>query len=184
MIDEHRKNEVEIANVNRSDETADIAESVEVESPNQAGGESLQAVVAAVDQGFYGIPINTVREILRVPKMTWIPWTPQYIVGILNVRGEMLSVVDTRLFFRREAGTVTASSRIVVIESREFVAGLLVDSMVDILDVPMDTLQLAADDNVDDDVRKYMTGYFHWRTMMVPLLDSKVLLQGCVINQA
>lgn len=184
MIDEHRKDGAEIANESPLSETSDIAESAEAASPNQAGGESLQVVVAAVDREFYGLPINAVREILRVPKITWIPWTPKFIVGILNVRGEMLSVVDTRLFFRRESAAVTASSRIVVIESREFTAGLLVDAMADIFDVPMTTLQPAADNDADADVRKYITGYFHWRTRLVPLLDIKVVLQGCVVNQA
>ncbi len=172
MVDEHTQDE------------AETVEPAEEERPNRAGGESLQVVVAAVHHGFYGIPINAVREILRVPKITWIPWTPEYIVGILNVRGEMLSVVDTRLFFRREASMLTDSSRIIVLESRGFAAGLLVDSMVDILDVPITALQLVADDNVDDEVQKYITGHFHWQAVMVPLLDSNVVLQGCVVNQA
>jgi chemotaxis signal transduction protein len=77
---------------------------------------------------------------------------------------------------------VTETSRIVVVESKELVAGLLVDAMVDILDVPIVTFQ-ALPASTADDARKYLDGQFYWREMTLALLNSDVLLQGLIVNQ-
>jgi purine-binding chemotaxis protein CheW len=152
------------------------------ETSDESVGVCLQMVVVAVQEMFYGIRISTVREILRMSKISWVPWTPEYIVGILNVRGEMLPVVDLRSFLHHGASSVTETSRIVVIESRDLVASVLVDAMFDIIDVPIATFTPRPGTS-DYDEQEYLEGQFRWRDMTLDLIDSDCLLQGIVVNQ-
>ncbi len=186
MIDKHENDEAETPDVHDDPVQYGAAVADESQEPQEPqsvdAGLCLQVVVVSVQQALYGIRIDTVREILRVSKITWIPWTPRYIVGIMNVRGEMLPVVDARLFLQHGVGQVTDSSRIVVIESGNLVAGLLVDAMVDILDVPIATFQTIVDET-DHDAPKYCAGQLRWQETALTLLDSALVLQVIVVDQ-
>jgi purine-binding chemotaxis protein CheW len=105
------------------------------------------------------------------------------VIGILNVRGEMLSVVDLRVLLQHGTSQLTDTSRIVVIEARDLVAGFLVDQMVDILEVPIITFRSLLEET-DDNTQHYLAGQFHWLDMTLALLDSNLLLQGIVVDQA
>jgi purine-binding chemotaxis protein CheW len=143
-----------------------------------------QIVVVSIGQSAYGIPIDAVREILRVRKITWVPWTPDEVIGILNIRGEMLSVIDLRHFLRQGVSSLTEKSRIVVAQAGELAAGLLVDSLVDILDVPMTTFRPLADADADGrDSRGCLAGQCAWQGGTLTLFDSERLLHRLVVNQ-
>lgn len=183
MTEEHSTPLPEKREFHKPVEGQEFSQPANEESPHDTGGMRLQVVVVAVHDAFYGIRIGTVREILRVPKITWVPWTPEYIVGIINVRGEMLSIVDLRVFFHYAASQFADTNRIVVVEARELAAGLLVDEMVDILDVPIVTFQSIPAETDHLEQQHYLAGHFRWRGMTLALLDSDLLLQGTVVNQ-
>ena len=178
----HDSKTPEMPIISVSDGTLESDDADEAASCDGSGGR-VQVVAVSVQQAVYGIRIDTVREILRVRKITWIPWTPEYVIGILNVRGEMLSIVDLRLFLQHGASDVTDGSRIIVIESKDLVAGLLVDAMVDILEIPIAAFHPLAD-GIDHDDRVCAVGQLCWQDMTLTLLDSDRLLQGIVVNQA
>lgn len=181
-MEEHNTSLPEDREVQETSDVGIVLESDEEDVRSDTGGARLQVAVVAVHDVFYGIRITAVREILRVPKITWVPWTPKYVVGILNVRGEILSIVDIQLLLRHGASRVMDSSRIVVVEARDLVAGLLVDSMVDIIDVPIITFQ-PLPEGLDHEAQKYLDGQFHWRDTVFTLLDTDLLLQGIIVNQ-
>lgn len=161
----------------------------ESEPRNSGGGPTLQLALVSVHQTFYGIHIKTIREILRVRKLTWVPSTLPYVAGIVNVRGEMLPIIDLRLLLQTGASDVTDNSRIVVIESKHLAAGLLVDGMVDIVDVPLSGIHAPELNNSGfadpgHPARDCLAGQCRWRAMTITLLESDRLLQGIVVNQA
>jgi len=182
MMEEQKTSLPEDREVQETPDVGMVLESDEEDVRSNTGGARLQVVVVAVHNVFYGIRITAVREILRVPKITWVPWTPKYVIGILNVRGEIFSIVDVQLLLQQRASQVMDSSRIVVVEARDLVAGLLVDSMVDIIDVPIATFQPLPMD-LDHEAQKYFDGQFHWRDTVFTLLDTDFLLQGIIVNQ-
>lgn len=89
----------------------------------------LQLVSFKLDEIEYGIDILSVHEILRIPEITRLPNTPEYIKGVINLRGNVIPVVDIRLRFGMQPVALTELSRIIVVEIGEKLVGLLVDNV-------------------------------------------------------
>jgi purine-binding chemotaxis protein CheW len=142
----------------------------------------FQLVVISFDNEWYGIKISSVREILKVPKITRLPCSPEYIVGVISVRGDIQSVVDLRNFLQLGSSYVTDHSRIILVESEEFVTGLLVDEMVDIIDVSESSV-LPLTESTLNITHRYVAGKLHWNERMITLLDIDEIIQGVVVNQ-
>lgn len=145
-------------------------------------GPHVQIVVVTLDHALYGIKILAVREILKVPKITWVPWTPEYVIGVISVRGEIQSVVDLKQFLQIGVSRVSEQSRILLVESADLVAGFLVDAMVEIIHVPVASFVPSAESNVTG-ILRYVEGTLPWNERVVSLLNIDLLLQGVVVNQ-
>jgi twitching motility protein PilI len=77
----------------------------------------------------YLAPRNDVREVLEPPAVTRVPGARPWLVGVANVRGDLLPVVDLGRFLGREAGLRTEASRVIVLNDEEIAAGFLVDGV-------------------------------------------------------
>lgn len=93
----------------------------------------LQLVSFKLDEIEYGIDILSVHEILRIPEITRLPNTPEYIKGVINLRGNVIPVVDIRLRFGMQQVGLTELSRIIVVEIGEKLVGLLVDNVYQVI---------------------------------------------------
>jgi len=96
----------------------------------------VQLVSFILDGGEYGINILSVHDILRIPNITRLPNTPNFIRGVLNLRGSIIPVVDMRIRFGFEPTRLTELSRIVVIETNEKQIGMLVDKVQQVVRIP------------------------------------------------
>ena len=74
-----------------------------------------------------------VQEILRYSEIAAVPGAPEYVLGIINLRGNVVTVIDTRTRFGLMPADITDSSRIVIIESEKQVIGILVDSVSEVV---------------------------------------------------
>lgn len=93
----------------------------------------------------YALPIERVREIVRVRPITPVPRTPAAVLGLISLRGTIVQVVDLRLRLRLPAAAPARGSRIVVVQGGEGgLAGLLVDAVTDVLLAPPQELRAAA----------------------------------------
>ena len=93
-----------------------------------------ELLVVRVDVGEYAIPVERIREIVRLATITRVPRTPDWLVGVVALRGEIVEVVDLRRRLGLAKGEATRANRIVVIHGDdEGVAGLLVDSVKGVL---------------------------------------------------
>lgn len=93
----------------------------------------------------YAVPVESVREIVRMRPITPVPRTNSHVRGVISLRGEIIQVVDLRLRLGLPAAEVTRSSRIVVIHGDdERVAGMLVDAVNEVLRVTEDAILPAA----------------------------------------
>ena len=153
----------------------------ESESPERTES-YFQVVVISFDNDLYGIKILSVREILKVPKITWLPCTPEYIVGVISVRGDVQSVVNLKNFLHLGSSPITERSRIILVESGELVAGLLVDEMVDIIDVPEGAILPLGESGLDT-THSYVEGKLSWDDRMITLLNIAEIVRGVVVDQ-
>jgi purine-binding chemotaxis protein CheW len=113
-----------------------------------ADGESVamrQLLCFLLDGSPYAVPVERVREIVRVRPIIPVPRVPAHVRGVISLRGEILQVVDLRLRLDLRAAETGRSSRIVVAHAADGeVAGLLVDGVSEVLSVPEAALRPAA----------------------------------------
>lgn len=96
-----------------------------------------ELLVIGAGEGAYAIPVERVREIVRLAAITRIPRMPDWLVGVVPLRGEVIEVVDLRRRLGLASAEATRASRIVVIHGDDDgVAGVLVDSVKGVMRVP------------------------------------------------
>ena len=95
--------------------------------------EVLQWVTYKLEDETYGINVMQVQEVLRYTEIAPVPGAPSYVLGIINLRGNVVTVIDTRARFGLMSAEVTDNSRIVIIEAEKQVIGILVDSVAEVV---------------------------------------------------
>ncbi|MCG9691209.1 chemotaxis protein CheW [Vibrio sp. Isolate22] len=100
---------------------------------DQTNDEVLQWVTFQLEEETYGINVMQVREVLRYSEIAPVPGAPDYVLGIINLRGNVVTVIDTRSRFGLMQGEITDNTRIIVIESERQVIGILVDSVAEVV---------------------------------------------------
>ena len=93
----------------------------------------LQWVNFRLDNETYGINVMQVQEVLRYTEIAPVPGAPAYVLGIINLRGNVVTVIDTRQRFGLSSAPVTDNTRIVIIEADKQVVGILVDSVAEVV---------------------------------------------------
>jgi purine-binding chemotaxis protein CheW len=96
----------------------------------------LHIVGFEVGRETYGVPITSLHEIVRVPEITAVPDAPDYMEGVINLRGKIVSVIDLRKRLGEKKVTSTRRNRILVVEHKGRLAGLIVDSATEVLKIP------------------------------------------------
>jgi purine-binding chemotaxis protein CheW len=89
----------------------------------------------------YGVPITSLHEIVRVPEITAVPDAPEYMEGVINLRGKIVSVIDLRKRFGEEQATANRRNRILVVEHKGRLSGLIVDSASEVLKIPTSDIE-------------------------------------------
>ena len=121
----------------------------------------------------YGIDICVVIEIIGIQNITAVPEVPDYVQGIINLRGRIIPVVDMRLRFKKEFRAYGDRTCIIVIEVRDVLIGLIVDGVAEVLDIPEENVvlppQLKASQN------KYIRGIGKTGESVTLLLDWEKL---------
>ncbi len=111
-----------------------MSQAFEVEvKKDTSNDEVLQWVTFQLEEETYGINVMQVREVLRYTEIAPVPGAPDYVLGIINLRGNVVTVIDTRSRFGLMEGEVTDNTRIIVIESERQVIGILVDSVAEVV---------------------------------------------------
>jgi len=104
-------------------------------------GNETQIVVFKLGEEEFGVNINNVREIVRLPEITHIPKTPVYVKGISNLRGDILPIMDTRTRFALEEKAPTERTRVLVVDINGTSIGLIVDEVTEVIHVDGSVLE-------------------------------------------
>jgi len=104
-----------------------------------------QLLTFVLDGSPYAVPVERVREIVRVRPVTPVPRVPSDVCGVISLRGEILEVIDLRLRLQLRAGPNGRASRIIVVHASDGgAAGLLVDGVTNVLPVSEDAMRSSA----------------------------------------
>src|ERR1700675_4089427 len=143
----------------------------------------LQVVGFRIGRETFGVPISLVREIVRVPSITSVPNAPDYIEGVINLRGRIIPVVDLRKRFHEIVGEPSKKNRIVVVELENRLIGLMVNSASEVLRIPPSEIE-APQDVFQEGELNYITGVGKLRGRLLSLLDVTRVLQRGVVRAA
>ena len=88
----------------------------------------------------FGLSICFVTEIIGIQPVTFVPEVPDYVKGIINLRGKVVPVIDMRLKFKKEAIGYTDRTCVIVVDIEDISIGLIVDSVDEVLDIADDQI--------------------------------------------
>ena len=137
--------------------------------------EIIQWVTFRLDGEVYGINVMQVQEVLRVTEIAPVPGAPDYVMGIINLRGNVVTVIETRKRFGLQSGEIDDSSRIVISEAEGHVVGILVDSVAEVVDLKRSEIESSP--NVgNEESSKYIEGVATHNDNLLILVDINKLL--------
>jgi len=141
--------------------------------------EMLPLIVFRLSREWYAVEITKIKEILKKTRITFLPSSPEYIAGIINFRGNILSVTDLKVILGLPRDEPTGGTRIVAIESGCLETGLLVDEVVETIEVQMSRIE-PVPPSLPPERRKYLEGLFRWENRFVALIRVERVLENKV----
>lgn len=117
----------------------------------------LRWVTFRLEREKYCVNVMQVQEVLRISEIAPVPGAPSYVLGIINLRGNVVTVVDTRKRFGLSPKETDDATRIVIIEVNGNVIGMLVDSVADVVDLKKSEIESAPNVGTEES-SKYIQG--------------------------
>lgn len=137
--------------------------------------EVLQWVTYRLGDETYGINVMQVQEVLRHTEIAPVPGAPDYVLGIINLRGNVVTVIDTRARFGLPSADTSDNTRIVIIESEEQVVGILVDSVAEVVYLKSSEIDSAPNVGTEESA-KFIQGVSNRDGELLILVDLNKLL--------
>jgi len=146
----------------------------------EAAGERIEIVEFLLAYERYGIESSHVREICPLKELTPLPCTPAFVLGIINIRGQILSVLDIKKFFDLPEKGLTDLNKVIVLQSGNMVFGILADAILGVRSISRKEIQpsLPTLTGIRED---YLTGVTQERVVILDaaklLSDRKIIVQ-------
>jgi purine-binding chemotaxis protein CheW len=143
----------------------------------ETGDELVQLVGFNLVDEEFGVDIQQVQEINRMVEITPVPRTPDFVEGVINLRGKVIPVIQLRKRFGHETKEVDKETRIVIVEVLSKVLGLVVDSVSEVLRIPANIIE-PPPDIITGVEAEYIKGVAKLENRLLILLDlDKVIRQ-------
>ena len=123
----------------------------------------------------YGINVMQVQEVLRMSEIAPVPGAPSCVWGIINLRGNVVTVVDARELFGLSRSDATDQTRIMIVEINKLIVGLLVDSVAEVVNIQNSDIDSAPNIGTDENAR-YIQGVFSKNNEILILVDLNRLM--------
>jgi purine-binding chemotaxis protein CheW len=131
-----------------------------------------------LSQKLFGVDISIVREVITLPRMTRLPNVATHILGVFNLRGIILPLLDIRQLFGIEEKIPQNSDMIVVIENTDFSIGILVDRVLDFVDLEDTQIQVPSR-SITADIAHYIKGLYTQENLpIIHLVNVEKLLNS------
>lgn len=148
--------------------------------------DELQMVVFTLLSGDtvceYGVPITQVQEIIRITASTKLPQVPDFVEGIINLRGRIIPIIDLKKCFNMAINNHTDDSRIIVVEVSNHTVGIIVDQVTEVLRLPADSIE-PPPSVIGSITAEYLTGVGKLDNRLLILLDLTKILTDAQMSQ-
>lgn len=146
------------------------------ETVKEQDDEPIQLVTFSIGEEEFGVDILKVQEIIRTMEITKVPRAPEFVEGVINLRGKVIPIVDLRKRFGLETRDHDKHTRIIVIEINQMIVGFVVDSVSEVLRIPANTVEPPP--VVSGLESEYISGVGKLQDRLLILLDLNRLLSG------
>ncbi|HEY5717962.1 MAG TPA: chemotaxis protein CheW [Motiliproteus sp.] len=148
---------------------------MDIKAAGGADDPVLQWVTFRLDDEVYGINVMQVQEVLRYSEIAPVPGAPSYVLGIINLRGNVVTVIDTRQRFGLMPAEVTDNSRVVIIEVDGQVVGILVDAVSEVVYLNQSEIEKAPSVGTDESA-KFIQGVCHKDNRLLILVELNKMM--------
>jgi len=124
----------------------------------------------------YALSLEVVLELIKPRTFTELPGVPEYVRGILSLRGEVVPVIDLRIRLNLGAGSDDGNRRIIICEGKEQSIGLLVDRIIQVVNIPNDAIE-PAPLILNDREKNFVSGVCRYQERMLILLNPDEVLK-------
>lgn len=131
--------------------------------------QQTQYIIFSAGREEFGVTIDSVREIIKTSIITPIPKSPDFIKGIINVRGEIVTVINIKSLFCLAEDEVSESKHIIVIKPSDCLFGFIVDEVIEVLRVDNDKIKKCYELNQENE--KYVSGILSYKGRLIVLLN-------------
>ena len=142
---------------------------------------TMQLVSFRLGHEEYGVKITKVQEIILMGEITRMPQTPGYIKGLINLRSNVIPIVDLRLRFGLEETEPTDETRIMVVNVNDKTVGLIVDAVSEVLRISEDQVT-PPPPAVSGLGREYLTGLVRLDERLLVMLDIDKIITDKIVN--
>ena len=134
------------------------------------GEKQVKLVIFTLSGSCYAFYSEDIKEILPLSKIYYIPGSPDYLLGVINVRGDIQSIIDINLFLGFSHTRQSETSRVIIVEKNGIRTGMLSDTVEDVFDAPISTIQSTLN-QTDDNVRNFVSAVTSYLGKNVAILD-------------
>ena len=167
-----------LANVEAIKQENETTNETDTDSDDTASGDEEQVVVFRLGKEDYGVPIESVQEIVRVPEqLTHVPKAPPFVEGVINLRGAVLPVIDLRRRLGLEAVARADSQRVMVFLIKGTRTGFIVDSVAEVLKVHKSAIEPAPKLSSEQSTLLSRMANLEKQKRMIQLIDPTHLLK-------
>ncbi|MBC2478354.1 chemotaxis protein CheW, partial [Clostridium beijerinckii] len=141
-------------------------------------------LIFSIGNECYGIDIKYVTEIIGIEPITEVPELPNYIKGVINLRGKIIPVMDVRLRFKKEPKEYDDRTCIVVVEIGNINIGLIIDRVLEVVNIDESNISPPPKINSNkDNANKYIKGIGKTQNEVRLLIDCHKLLEEDEIEE-
>ncbi|AWK49600.1 chemotaxis protein CheW [Clostridium beijerinckii] len=157
-----------------------LEEIVEIEEDTQKD----KYLIFSIDKQYYGIDIKYVIEIIGIEPITEVPELPNYIKGVINLRGKIIPVMDVRLKFKKEEKEYDDRTCIIVVEMEGISIGLIIDRVLEVANIDKNSISPPPKTSSNkDNGNKYIKGIGKMGNEVRLLIDCHKLLEEDEIEE-
>ena len=138
-------------------------------------GDLKQFISFSIGEEEYGLELLRVKEVIRIREITWLPKAPSFVKGIINLRGDVIPIIDLRDKFGLEPRETTTMTRVIVVEIEGRLMGMVVDSASQVVRIPSDQID-PPPPMLGGFSREFITGVGKLEDKLVVLLNADAVL--------
>jgi len=138
-------------------------------------GNTVQLIVFSVGREEYGLEIERIQEVIRMKSIKKLPRAPKFILGVMNLRGNIIPVVGLREKFNLDPLNYNDTTRVIVVNHRDKLVGMVVDEVTRVVNVPVSSIE-GNPDMVSDRTRALVRGVAKLEDQVIILVELDYLL--------